>query len=97
MCYVSAHVVPKKIFPLGLAKQVKIICVNYGGKVKLLGSNTIWIAVNTAFERMKGKKYSLPNKDINKYLKRNMFLNPGSGSFSNVNEAARSHLNPTET
>lgn len=74
MCYLSAHVVPKKIFPLGLVKQVKIICVNYGGKVRLLGSNTIWIAISTAFEMMKGKKYSLPNKDINKYLKEEYLL-----------------------
>lgn len=56
MCYLSAHVVPKKIFPLGLVKQVKIICVSYGSKVSLLGSHTIWIAVNTAFDMMKGKK-----------------------------------------
>lgn len=59
MCYLSAHVVPKKIFPLGLVKQVKIICVDYGGKVRLLGSNTIWIAVNKPFEIMKGKKLFL--------------------------------------
>lgn len=58
MCYLSAHVVPKKILPLGLVEQVKIICVNYSSKVRLLGSNTIWIAVNTAFEMMKGKQYS---------------------------------------
>lgn len=56
MCYLSARVVPKKIFPLGLAKQVKIICVNYGSKIRLLGSNIILIAVSTAFDMMKGKK-----------------------------------------
>lgn len=61
MCYLSAHVVSKKILPLGLVKQVKIICVNYGSKVRLLGSYTIWIAVNTAFEMMKGKKI-VPSK-----------------------------------
>lgn len=56
ICYLSAHVVPKKIFPLGLVKQVKIIGVNYGSKARLLGSNTIWIAVNTAFEMMEDRK-----------------------------------------
>jgi len=56
MYYLSAHVVPKKIFPLGLVKEVKIICVNYGSKIMLLGSNIILIAVSTAFNMMKGKK-----------------------------------------
>lgn len=56
MCYLSAYVVPKKIFPLGLVKQVKTICVNYGSKIRLLGSNIILIAVSTAFDMMKGKK-----------------------------------------
>lgn len=51
ICYLSAHVVPKKIFPLGLVKQVKIIGVNYGSEARLLG-----IAVNTAFEMMEDRK-----------------------------------------
>lgn len=63
MCYLSAHVVPKKIFPLGLVKQVEIICVNYGSKIRLLGSDIISIAVSTAFDVMKGKrKKSSPKK-----------------------------------
>lgn len=61
MCYLSAHVVPKKIFPLGFVKQVQIICVNYGSKIRLLGSNIILIAVSTAFDMMRGKKY-IPSK-----------------------------------
>lgn len=74
MHYLSSHVVSKKIFPLGLVKQVNIICVNYGSKIRLLGSNIILIAVSTAFDMMKGEKKSLPpNKDINKDLIQKIF------------------------
>lgn len=98
MFCLSAHVVPKKIFPLGLVKQVKIICVNYSSKIRLLGSNIILIAVSTAFDMMKGGGISLSNKDINKNLTKTFFWIPLRGLWLlHIKQAARDHLNWTET
>lgn len=55
MCYLSAQIVSKKIFPLGLVKQVNIICVHYGSKIRLLESDMILIAISTDSDMMKGK------------------------------------------
>lgn len=69
MCYLYAQIVSKKIFPLGLVKQVNIICVNCDSKIRLLESNMVLIAISIDSDMMKGEKKSPPsNKNIKKDL-----------------------------
>lgn len=56
MCYLYAQIVSKKIFPLGLVKQVNIICVNCDSKIRLLESNMVLIAISIDSDMMKGEK-----------------------------------------
>lgn len=80
MC-LSVQIVSKKIFPLWLVKQVNIICVNYGSKIRLLESSMILIAVSIDSDIMKGKK-KMPT--FKEHKERSSCW-------------VRDHINPTET